>query len=208
MDDDAEAEAYERMDHRSVNEAFMQRLMELGAHGRCIDLGCGPGHIAAALASHSTVRQVVAVDVAHTMLVRAQRRVPAGCQLMRADIKRLPFSPATFDVVFSNTVLHHIPEPADLLREAARLLKPGGVLLIRDLFRPTDDAGVQHLVQTHAADEDPVQRELFAASLRAALTPQELREQAAGAGLAPAQVVVDSDRHVSLQMARSAAEGL
>ena len=45
MDDLQEAVAYDRMDHVQPNEAFVARLIELGAHGRMLDIGTGPGHI-------------------------------------------------------------------------------------------------------------------------------------------------------------------
>ena len=59
---------------------------------------------------------------------------------------------------------------------------------------------LQELVSLYAADATPYQRELFAASLHAALTPDELRTHADEAGLNRAEIRVDSDRHMSLQL--------
>ena len=83
------------------------------------------------------------------------------------------------------------------------MLKPGGVLLVRDLFRPDTPERALELVALHAGGGTPDQQELFRASLHAAFTPAELRELADRAGLADAELVQDSDRHVSLQIARS-----
>ena len=105
----------------------------------------------------------------------------------------------SFDAVFSNTILHHIPEPAMMLAEAARVLKPGGLLLIRDLYRPGSIDELNTLVEQHAGDCDAEQRKLFADSLHTALTPDELRTLADANGLTDCEIVIDTDRHMSLQ---------
>lgn len=206
MDDAEEAAEYDAMDHRAPNTAFVQRLVELGARGRMLDIGTGPGHVPPLVCERVPDARVVGVDLAATMLAHAERhrlRSPhaARIEYRRADAKRLPFEDGSFDAVFSNTILHHIPDPRPFLREARRVLRPGGTLLVRDLFRPDSVQRADELVQLHAGGETPRQRELLRASLCAALTPDELRAVADECGLADARVVVDSDRHVSLQRA-------
>ncbi|HED64745.1 MAG TPA: hypothetical protein ENJ09_04230 [Planctomycetes bacterium] len=66
-------------------------------------------------------------------------------------------------------------------------------------MRPANRAELERLVELHAADATPYQRRLFADSLGAALTPAELESLARNAGIEGAEVVVDSDRHMSLQ---------
>ena len=207
MDTAEEAAEYEAMDHSAANAAFVARLVELGAHGRVLDLGTGPAHIPLLVCEQIESATVVGIDLAEHMLRTARARVARSryadrIELRCMDAKRLDFEGAAFDAVVSNTILHHIPDPAPFLREALRVLRPGGVLLVRDLFRPTSVERLDELVALHASDATPYQRELFRASLHAAFTPGELRELCDACGLAEAEVVIDTDRHVSIQIAR------
>jgi len=209
MDTPEEADGYDAMDHSGPNAAFVDRLVELGAWGHMLDIGTGPGHIPLLVAERIGDATVVGVDLAEHMLAHAERHradSPHGARVefRRADAKGLGFPDGAFDTVFSNTILHHIPDPVPFLREAHRVLRPGGVLLIRDLFRPPTPARARELVALHAAGESVYNQELFRASLHAALTPDELRGAADAAGLRDVQLVVDTDRHMSLQRAAAA----
>ena len=206
MDGADEAASYAEMDHAAVNAAFVDRLGALGAAGRMLDIGTGPADIPLLVVDRWPDVTVVAVDLAATMLELAERRRAASpngdrVELLLADATSLGLEDASFDTVFSNTILHHLPDPTPFLREARRVLRPGGVLLIRDLYRPPTEERLQELVALHAAEARPAGRELFTASLRAAFTPRELRAIADAAGLSEAALVVDSDRHMSLQIA-------
>jgi 2-polyprenyl-3-methyl-5-hydroxy-6-metoxy-1,4-benzoquinol methylase len=110
--------------------------------------------------------------------------------------------------VVSNSIVHHIPTPADALREMWRLLSPGGTLFVRDLARPDGDARLRELVAQYAPIEtgrgDAVkdaslrQRALFEASLRAALTVDEVADAVAPFGVPREAVRATSDRHWTL----------
>jgi len=208
MDTPEEAADYDAMDHSEPNLAFVERLAALGANGRALDVGTGPGHIPLLVCERLGGIEVLGIDLAAHMLALAERKRAASPHRARiafrlADAKGLGFEDGAFDTVFSNTILHHIPDPRTLLAEARRVLRPGGVLLIRDLYRPETPERADALVELHAAEASPGARELFRASLHAALTPAELRAAADEAGLADAELTVDTDRHMSLQMARA-----
>lgn len=212
MDDPAEAVSYDAMDHAVPNAAFVDRLIELGIEqpGLVLDLGTGPGDIPILLCQRAPEVEVVAVDLAQSMLDLAQPKVDAAglaerIELRRMDVKALDLPDGSFDAVFSNTILHHLADPLAMLHEAARVLRPGGLVLIRDLSRPDDQDALDRLVAEYAADCDDTQRKLFAESLHAALTPEEFAELATQAGFAGAEIIVDTDRHMSLQRAYDAA---
>ncbi len=209
MDTAEDADDYDAMDHAGPNAAFVQRIVDLGARGRMLDIGTGPGHIPLLVLERIADARIVAVDLAEHMLRHAERHRAGSphrdrVEFRRADAKRLDFPDAGFDAVFSNTILHHVPDPLPFLREARRVLRPGGVLLIRDLFRPWSEARVDELTALHAGAATTGQRALFRASLCAALTPFELRAVADAAGLGDAEIAIDSDRHMSLQVAAPA----
>lgn len=208
MDTPEEVAAYAGIDHSEPNEAFVARLCQLGAGGRMLDIGTGPGQIPLLVCTRIPSAQVVGVDLAEHMLAHARgllaaSRFAARIEYRKDDAKRLSFPDACFDAVFSNTILHHLADPAPFLREARRVLRPGGALLIRDLFRPVSLQRARELVALHAGDAPAAAQELFRASLHAALTPRELRATADRAGLEDVELVVDSDRHMSLQLRAS-----
>lgn len=105
---------------------------------RVLDLGCGPGMSALALAAALGPRaRVMGLDLAGRMLALARRRLardPAGGQvaLLRADALRLPLADASVDLVTGHSFLYLVPDPPGVLREAARVLRPGGALSLME----------------------------------------------------------------------------
>lgn len=203
MDTHEEATEYDTMDHSEPNGAFVQRLVELGARGQLLDLGTGPGHIPLLICEWIAGIRVLGVDLSVEMLKIAEARRQRSPYRDRiayrlGDVKKLPFEASTFDAVVSNTILHHLADPRPYLSEAWRVLRPGGVLLIRDLYRPADEDVLAELVRKHAGDCTPKQQQMFGDSLRAALRPEELEALAQELGI-EAEIIIDTDRHMSLQ---------
>jgi ubiquinone/menaquinone biosynthesis C-methylase UbiE len=95
----------------------------------------------------------------------------------------------------SNSIVHHIPEPVGTLAEMARVLRPGGVLFVRDLSRPASADAVESIVQTYAGSENARQQQLFRQSLHAALTVDEVAGWLESISDLTARVEQTSDRH-------------
>jgi ArsR family transcriptional regulator len=98
------------------------------------DLGCGTGHVTESVAPF--VDRVVAVDASEAMLVEA-RRCLAGrnnVELRHGDLEALPIEDAALDAAVLALVLHHVGDPARVLREVARAVRPGGRVLVVDML--------------------------------------------------------------------------
>ena len=114
--------------HLAALAAFAQGDWTVG------DLGCGTGQVSAALAPF--VARVIAVDGSAAMLQAAKKRLqPFGnVELRRGDLEALPIDEALLDAATLMLVLHHVTEPARALAEVARVLKPGGRLILVDML--------------------------------------------------------------------------
>lgn len=120
---------------------YREKTLELaGLHGGelVLDVGCGTGTLAIAARRHvGPAGKVYGVDASPEMIARAQQKAKkAGADVTFANAfaEKLPFPDATFDVVLSTTMLHHLPDKTrrQCLREVGRVLKPAGRLLAVD----------------------------------------------------------------------------
>lgn len=215
MDSADEAADYDAMDHAEVNRAFARDCLEAWHAGGSdaarsgpaaevwLDVGTGTALIPIELCRQSPALHVLGIDLAREMLRRGRQNVRrATCAgsiaLARMDAKRLPFPDGAFRGVVSNSIVHHIPQPLDVLREMTRVLAPGGLLFVRDLARPATAEEVERIVRLYAGGETPRQQQLFRQSLHAALTPEETAALATACGWPPGSVRMTSDRHWTL----------
>lgn len=120
-----------------VERAMLELIGGEGPVGRLLDIGTGTGRILELLAPHS--ERSIGLDVDHDMLVLA-RAALGEAQLSQAsvrqgDLHRPPFEAASFDIAVMHHVLHLLDDPGEAIADAARLLRPGGRLLVVD-FAP------------------------------------------------------------------------
>jgi ubiquinone/menaquinone biosynthesis C-methylase UbiE len=212
-----EASEYDRMDFSATDDAFAQRAAELASPEGWIvdtgcwivDIGCGNAKIPLAIAALVPASPVCVVEMSSEMLAVAVRNRAKLCDaarrvvFVRGDAKNLPFAGQSISLVVSNSLIHHIPDPRFVFREIARVLKAndGPRILIRDLVRPESEAELSALAEKYSSGWSPSQRRLYEDSLHAALSLEEVREYAAGAGLRGVRVRQITDRHWSLEPA-------
>ncbi len=204
MDNAEESEAYANMDFLSVNTDFVDQLIRLGAHqGHFLDIGTGPAQIPILLAQKQPQIKITAIDLSAEMLKVAEREVQSAALsqqiiLQMGDAKELPFEDNYFDGIFSNSIIHHIPKPIQVMREVKRVLKPNGLIFFRDLKRLDSVADIDAIVNQYAKNDTKDQRKLFRDSLFAALTIEEITGIISSVGL-EATIMSSSDRHWSLE---------
>jgi ubiquinone/menaquinone biosynthesis C-methylase UbiE len=119
------------------DEAVIEHLAaaaELDASMTVADVGTGTGFIAAGLASR--VAQVIGIDDSPGMLAEAEKNLNelgvSNVELRRGDVAALPLADDSVDAAVANMVLHHAVDPAAMLREMARIVRPGGTVAICD----------------------------------------------------------------------------
>lgn len=212
MDDSGEVEAYssataqaflDRLDDTFVEHA--RRLVRGRERGRALDIGTGPGQIVVKLARRLTRWKFLGVDRSPNMIAEAVANLAAAgnelagrVEFQVADGNTLPFPGAIFDLVLCNSVLHHAAEPDKLLAEIARVAKPRGAILLRDLRRPSRFVHPLH-VRWHGRHYSGKMRELYRDSVRASYTLPELQRFLAASPLRGARMFEHRRTHIGIE---------
>jgi SAM-dependent methyltransferase len=156
--------------------------------GQWIDIACGPGVVSRAVAGK--VGSVNGIDLTPAMIEEAEKRARVeevrNVSFAVGDATSLDFPEATFDGAITRLSLHHVPAPARMVAEMARVVRPGGVVVLSDLAADRD--------RDAAAWREEVER-LRDPSHWACLTPERLREAGTTVGL-----VVDDEEIVPVDI--------
>ncbi len=122
---------------RTAENSAAHLLPHLGSGQRLLDIGCGPGTITVDLAHRVGPGEVLGIDAVDDVLEKADHLLglpgaPTNCRFETGDVYALAFDDATFDVVHAHQVLQHLTDPVGALVEMRRVLRPGGILAVRD----------------------------------------------------------------------------
>jgi len=206
MDDFEQAEAYANADfeepHRRVIELFDSEFPGIEIKGRILDLGCGPGDITFRFAKRFPEATVIGVDGAAAMIQLANKRkaqekgVADKVQFVEGFIPGAAIPGGPYDLIVSNSLLHHLHRPNVLWETILDYASSGTTIFIADLMRPASTKEAERLVNQYAGDEPEVLKRDFYHSLLAAFKPAEVEQQLAGVGLSELAVKVVSDRHL------------
>jgi ubiquinone/menaquinone biosynthesis C-methylase UbiE len=205
MQDEQQALAYARADFSASNQWYIDHLLQDYRRElrNVLDIGCGPGDVMLRLAIARPGVHITAVDGAEAMIALARAAVRgAGLDdritLLQGRVPGLALPERSFDAVLSKDLLHHLPDPMVLWSEASRLGRPGAIVYVMDLMRPETLEAARTIVETVAAEEHPILKEDFYASLCAAFTLDEVEAQIENSGL-PLAVSQVSERHMVIQ---------
>ena len=119
--------------------------------GAVVDAGCGEGYGAAILARRARV--VIGTDLDAPTLHHASRRYSSP-RFLRCDVARIPLGTESVDAIVALQVVEHLVDADGFARECARILRPGGVLVVSTPNRPTFPSGMNpfHVHEYDAAD--------------------------------------------------------
>ncbi len=205
MEDFEQARAYALADfeepHNHFIELFRQKFPEETGEGVILDLGCGTGDITKRFAYAYPTCRIHALDGAEQMLMFARQavdfeRLHERVRLFQRTLPTGSLPKTQYDVVISNSLLHHLADPQVLWRSIDQFAKPGGAVFIMDLMRPDSAQQAEAMTALHAKHEPEVLKQDFYNSLLAAYTPDEVRAQLEAAGLGHLTVEAVSDRHL------------
>jgi ubiquinone/menaquinone biosynthesis C-methylase UbiE len=201
MDSPEEAIEYDAMDFTEINTNFAQETVKLaGINATVLDAGTGTARIPILIGQLRPQWQIIAIDMADSMLEIGQKNIiSANCQdqitLEKVDAKNLLYKPEQFDLVISNSLIHHLSDPLTFLREIKRVLKSDGGIFLRDLFRPDSEEIIETMVTAIDPNYSPRQAQLFKDSLHAAFTLAEIEDLIKQAGLENVKIYQSSERH-------------
>jgi ubiquinone/menaquinone biosynthesis C-methylase UbiE len=207
MEDATQARAYSEADFEQPHEMCVDQFVRSWPAARgaiagiALDLGCGPADVTVRTAKRCPNLVIDGVDGADAMLALGRERVAqAGLanrvRLYRAFLPHDPLPRNRYDVVISNSILHQLHDPTVLWRTLWAGAKKGAHVFLMDLRRPASTEDAAGIVDAYAAGEPAILRHDFYASLCAAFTPAEVRQQLDDAGLFSLRVEVISDRHL------------
>ena len=126
---------------RTLYPVLLEQLAQI-PHASVLDVGCGTGALLRAVRAKFPSARCAGLDLSEHMLTVAREALDPSVELRQGDAAALPFESGQFEVVLCNDSFHHYPEPERALGEMARVLRPGGILLLGDCTAP---AGVREI---------------------------------------------------------------
>ena len=208
--------AYADADFSCGDHSFIERLSELKSQalpvppeaGLILDLGCGPGNISERLAVRWPLSNVIGLDGSSSMIGMANQRLSDVCPAIKnlsyllvdlsqcclGDIPQINGA----SVIVSNSLLHHLHNPQMLWTSVEQLAEPNALILHRDLRRPSNEQEVDALCAHYVKHAPTVLQRDFRASLIAAFTTDEVRDQLDQAGLGHFTVTEIGDRYLEV----------
>jgi ubiquinone/menaquinone biosynthesis C-methylase UbiE len=209
MEEEAQSRAYARGDFEQPNSRFLallQRHIGTYLQGYVLDLGCGSGDITIRVARAYPSCEIHGLDGSSAMLKYGQELLaqePALCQqrvkFIQGIIPQEKLPRALYDLIISNSLLHHLHQPANFWSTVKKYSDDNTPIFVIDLLRPATPAIASRLVETYASNEPKILQRDFYNSLCAAFEMAEIETQLKQANLEHLSVRQVSDRHVLIK---------
>lgn len=206
MDDEDQVRAYAGADfedaHRNFITLFQATFGQNDLCGYVLDLGCGHGDITMRFARAYPKCIVHGIDGSEAMIrcgkgiLKEAHDIQDRVVLIREMLPAPALPHRKYDVVISNSLLHHLAMPHTLYQCIERYAVPDAPVFIMDLRRPQTTGEADSLVQTYADHEPEILKRDFYNSLLAAYTIEEVRKQLQGTKLDHLSVKAVGDRHI------------
>ncbi len=200
-----QARAYSEADfeesHSRFIELFARSFPGEAVAGDVLDLGCGPADISLRFARAYPQARIQGVDGSEAMLRFGKQAVcregfEERVQLIHCTLPTMELPQKAYDVVISNSLLHHLKDPQVLWQTVKQFARPEAPVFVMDLMRPGSQKQAEDLTETYAAGEAEILKRDFYHSLLAAYREDEIQSQLDEAGLTRFTVEMISDRHM------------
>lgn len=205
MNDPEQALAYAQADfeepHNQFVELFKKNFPEEKVDSYVLDLGCGPADVTIRFARAYPNCLIHGIDGAENMLRHGREAIAnegldSRINLFRGRLPEATLSRSSYDVVISNSLLHHLNDPMVLWNSITSYGSAKAVIFVMDLFRPGSEHEATQLVEQYASNEPTVLKEDFFHSLCASYRIEEVEEQLLRAKLGKLSTEMVSDRHL------------
>jgi trans-aconitate methyltransferase len=206
MENDDQACAYAEADFKEPHSNFIKSFQDMFGHrsvsGYVLDLGCGPGDITMRFARAFPDCIVHGIDGSEAMLCYG-RKILAKAEDIRDRVQLLEgllpgavLPRRKYDIIISNSLLHHLGNPQVLWDAVKHYAEQGAPVFIMDLTRPATQEEARLLIEAYAREEPQILKHDFYFSLLAAFEVNEIAKQLNQAGLSYLSIKIVSDRHV------------
>lgn len=205
MDQPEQALTYAMADFSEPASLFILLFKEefgTDIKGFVLDLGCGPGNISFRFARaypdcivHGIDGSSDMIKLAKDFLIR-EKELIERVVFIEGILPNIKPPVQFYDVIISNSLLHHLHNPVVLWDTIKRFSRKGTIIFIRDLIRPPSQEDARRIVETYSGNEPEILKRDFYNSLLASFREEEVKEQLLTAGLNQMRIRLVSDRHM------------
>ena len=200
MEQKEQAHAYANADFSNSNGLFLEKLFEfctITDETKILDVGCGDGEIPIEIYK-KTKSKITVLDGSSAMLDELSKKMSANniddIKIIQRRYEDTHLTEKSFDILISNSVLHHVKSPKQFWEKSFNLVRQQGHIVLMDLFRPSSEHELLAILNKYGGD-NPVLLNDFENSLRAAYTPYEVEGQLSSFPSISSSVKAISDRH-------------